>query len=196
MARRSRYIRASLLGSIGWRASSGRGRRRLALAPEQLALRLAVLAHSEADGVVRWHSVAVHRLHHHVDHRPAPLVVVLHDLPFLESVATAGGSTLPAARSLAAASALSEAAAAPPIFWLLDPAPLARGLLPPRRLACIRSRAAAAASTSFFFLPAAFPAFILDLAASSAGVAAFRVRGWTSWCFPIHQLEIRVTNWT
>ena len=86
MARRSRYIRASLLGSIGWRASSGRGRRRLALAPEQLALRLAVLAHSEADGVVRRHSVAVHRLHHHVDHRPAPLVVVLHDLPFLENV--------------------------------------------------------------------------------------------------------------
>ena len=134
MARRSRYIRASLLGLIGWRASSGRGRRRLALAPEQLALRLALLAHFEADGVVRWHSVAVHRLHSHVDHIPAPFVVVLHDLPLLENVVRRYRRWLDTARRAvascrAAASVLSEAAAAPPICWLLDPAPLARSLL-------------------------------------------------------------------
>ena len=66
------------------------------------------------------------------------------------------------------------------LFWLLDPAPLARGLLPPKSLAWNVARPAAAASTSFFSLSAAFVAIVLDRAARSAGPAALRVRGWTS----------------
>ena len=66
------------------------------------------------------------------------------------------------------------------LFWLLDPAPLARGLLPPKSLAWNVAWAAATASSCFFFLSTALSAITLDRAACSAGPAAFRLRGWTS----------------
>ena len=48
------------------------------------------------------------------------------------------------------------------------------------RVSAVVQRAAAAASTACFFSPAAFLAITLDIAACSAGAAAFRIRGWAA----------------
>ena len=72
------------------------------------------------------------------------------------------------------------------LSWLLDPAPLARGLLPPRRLAWNVARLAAVVAAAFFCSSAAFLAIDFDLAITSADEAAFRVRGWASLPVPIH----------
>ena len=71
-----------------------------------------------------------------------------------------------------------------------------RGLHSWSVVSAVVQRAAAAASTAFFFSPAAFLAITLDLAACWAGAAAFQVRCWTSLCFPIQKLEIRLTIWS
>ena len=187
--RRCLRYRARLLGRISWRASFVDRRPHLALAPQQLALRRALLARGQADRVVRWDIIAVHRLHRHLDHTAVLFVVVLHGLTLLQHISAAAAGCSAAAGTArspaAAASVLSEATATPPISWLLDPAPLARGLPPPSRLACMFARAAATAFSCFFNFSAAFPAFELDREACSVGPAAFRLRDWTSWAFPM-----------
>ena len=64
------------------------GRPLLPLAPQELALRLALLARVEADRVVGGDSVEVHGLHGDLDRGALLLVEVQHDLSLLERIAS------------------------------------------------------------------------------------------------------------
>ena len=89
---------------------------------------------------------------------------------------------------------LPEAAAVLPSSWLLDPAPLARGLLLQKSSAWNVARATAADSAAYFFLSAAVVACICTPEAFSAAGAGFQVHGWASLRRRQSQLEERTRS--
>ena len=85
---------------------------------------------------------------------------------------------------------LPEAAAVLPSSWLLDPAPLARGLLLQKSSAWNVARATAADSAAYFFLSAAVVACICTREAFSAAESGFLAHGWASVSRSQSQLEV------